>query len=270
MGQAALKAAASSAGFSDVNKFRAFLDGKIDADKLLEDETKNIAIDTKKIAEKSQTIMERILAKLTELANQFLKTPFTNLIKNLNSMIDGTTPGGIATAAGGASAAGLLGTLGLQVAGKSLMTRAALPGSGPLLGRLGGLGKFGKGLGIAGTLASVGTQAFDMAQGGATGGNVGSLVGSLAGGAAGLLGGPLAPILSPLLSVGGSMLGEAIGKAFDPSMPAKPTNTSAGASASAAQAVPVHVTVELTGNETGMARYVDGRVVKVLSPNTAV
>ena len=84
MSPAMLAASAKAAGFTNVDKFRAFLDGTLSAEKLIKDREQKSAINALSIAKDSMGILEKIWQRLKDLADGLLGEPVKNLIKNLN------------------------------------------------------------------------------------------------------------------------------------------------------------------------------------------
>ena len=137
MGPAALKASAQAAGFSDVNKFRKFLQGDISAEEARKDDAAAAAMDTNTIASNSLTIQGKILSAIQGGVNK--------LLSDLLKMFGG--PEGIMTAlssippaalGGGAIAASTLGPALLGFAAKKGGV-GMLKGGGKLLGAAKGL-----------------------------------------------------------------------------------------------------------------------------------
>lgn len=120
MGPAALKASATAAGFSDVNKFRKFLEGDASALESREDTQKKLQLDANNIAKKSQTTLQQISDALTGKTQEFMG----NLPMDIQNMSNAAGPGSLAAAGAvglfGGTALNALGGLGKRGIGKFL------------------------------------------------------------------------------------------------------------------------------------------------------
>lgn len=139
MGPAALKAAAAASGFSDVGKFRSFLEGQIDATEALGDDQLKATLDAKTLAKNSNTILNNILNQLRHLSDSilgFLGLP--KLVDLARDVTNASTTGTVGTAGAAyitgtaAVGAGLRagGNAALGGAGMTAAAKAAAKGAG--------------------------------------------------------------------------------------------------------------------------------------------
>lgn len=229
LGPAGVKAAAQAAGFSDVGKFTAFLNGELDAAELAADEGLELQKEMKVSASKSLSALESIDAAIKSLFD-----PFLPILGDISTFIKDIPAGMKAALILGAP---VIGSLMMAGVAKLLATSHAITVGntiaariGPLLAGKGGMGdlpmsgisKFMKGgmgraisgVGLAGAGLMLGKDIYDVAKGESNAENWGAIAGSVVGGTIGILGGPAGIALGAGL---GNMAGEALGKAFDES-----------------------------------------------------
>jgi hypothetical protein len=172
MSPAMLAASAKAAGFTNVDKFRAFLDGTLSAEKLIKDKEQNIALDTLSIAKDSMGVLQQIFQRLKALADGLLGEPVKKLIKNLNFWLEAQDSVKNATAKAAA-----IGVPALVGGGKALaqnidkfddIKKATDVGKvaknlklGKEVIKVGGLGGL-KSMPLIGSLLSMGFNAFDL------------------------------------------------------------------------------------------------------------
>lgn len=278
MGPAAIKAAASAAGFSDANKFRRFIEGEISATEALGDDQKNLQLNANKIAQRSQDSLKKIQDALAHKIQNKLDDLPLRISEALGGM---STEGRIGAGAVGMVGGTVAGGIGTSLLGSGLGTGLLAKGAKKILGKGGGqsgfigpiqqsgpgmfskmgknMGNFGKvggkllkGGGVLGGIAATATDLYDLSQGDTSAGNLGALAGSVVGGAIGLIGGPAGVAIGAGI---GNMIGESVGEYFDSSMPQKQVKQKAAEAGTKNVVEHKHV-VEIVQNTPNAERFV--------------
>jgi hypothetical protein len=245
LGPAGVKAAAQAAGFSDVGKFTAFLNGELDAAELAADEGLDLQKKMEVAATSSMTTLNNIDNAIKSLFTPLMPImeDIARYVKEAPAKLKAAILLGI-PALGSLMLAAIATILGSTHAVKVGQTIAAQmnmkgpggggdAGSGSPFG--GGAFKWGAkmtkgaklatGIAAVGAAASVGKDLYDLSQGDSSAANTGALVGSVFGGAIGAFGGPMGMALGVSLgNSAGEMFGEYLDdrdKKADASMPEK-------------------------------------------------
>lgn len=146
MGPAALKAAAAASGFSDVGKFRSFLEGQIDATEALGDDQLKATLDAKALAKESNTILQNIFNQLRQLSDDILGPILRPIADFAKKFTNASTTGTIGTAATTGTMAQAAGGAGLLAGGKALLTGAGMTASAKAAAKGAGGSMLGAGL----------------------------------------------------------------------------------------------------------------------------